>query len=186
MNITNWHTSRITCPIFFNKEQKYYFWELSDIFKCELCMKTLKQINIWLTPCSFKWLQVVLQGILKSPFFSTNPFNSSWETKNSGCGLLRNPCHRSVSLQRVLPEMGCKTLSKCTKVTLPAPLYPVYCRWWAGYSSSSLVSEAASMPRWGVEGWVQGFRMENRRQGQKGLTNHRSVTLIFFWFAFLQ
>ena len=45
-------------------------------------------------------------------FYSTNPFNLSWETKNSGCGLPRIPYHKSVSLQRVLPEMGCPTLSK--------------------------------------------------------------------------
>ena len=43
-------------------------------------------------------------------FYSTNPFNLSCETKN--CGLLRIPCHKSVSLQRVLTEMGCPTLSK--------------------------------------------------------------------------
>ena len=58
-------------------------------------------------PCT---LTLVLHGILKSP--STNPFNLSWETKNSGCGLLRIPCHKSVSLQRVLPEMGYSALSK--------------------------------------------------------------------------
>ena len=45
-------------------------------------------------------------------FYSTNPFNLSWETKNSGCGLLRIPGQKSVSLQRVLPEMGCPALSK--------------------------------------------------------------------------
>ena len=45
-------------------------------------------------------------------FYSTNPFNLSWETKNSGCGLVRIPCHTSVSLQRIFPGMGCPTLSK--------------------------------------------------------------------------
>ena len=45
-------------------------------------------------------------------FYSTNPLNLSWVTKNSGCGLFRIFCHRSVSLQRVFPEMGCPTLSK--------------------------------------------------------------------------
>ena len=38
MNITNWHTSRIRFPISPNKE-KDYFWEILDIFKCELLMK---------------------------------------------------------------------------------------------------------------------------------------------------
>ena len=47
-------------------------------------------------------------------FYSTNPFNWSWKTKNSGCGLLRIPCHKSVCLKRVLPEMGCSALSKFT------------------------------------------------------------------------
>ena len=33
------HTSRLGFPVCPNKE-KYNLWELSDIFKCELCMKT--------------------------------------------------------------------------------------------------------------------------------------------------
>ena len=44
--------------------------------------------------------------------YSTYPINLSWDTKNSGCGLLRIPCHKISSLQRVLPEMGCSALSK--------------------------------------------------------------------------
>ena len=40
MNITNWHTPRIGFPICPNKERKNYFLELSDIFKCKLCMNT--------------------------------------------------------------------------------------------------------------------------------------------------
>ena len=43
-------------------------------------------------------------------FYSNNPFNSSWETKNPGCGLLRIHCHTSGSLQRVLPEIGWRPL----------------------------------------------------------------------------
>ena len=39
-------------------------------------------------------------------FYSTNPFNLSWETNNPCCGLHRIPCHTSGSLQRVLPEIG--------------------------------------------------------------------------------
>ena len=64
------------------------------------------------TPCR---LPLVLQGILKSSHCYNliwYPFNLSWEIKNLGCGLLSIPCHKSVSLQRVLPEMGCPTLSK--------------------------------------------------------------------------
>ena len=41
------HTTRIRFPICSNKE-KYYFWELSHIFKCELLQPT---------PCSLKGLK---------------------------------------------------------------------------------------------------------------------------------
>ena len=44
--------------------------------------------------------------------YSTNPINLSWDTNNSGCGLLRIHCHKNFSLQRVLPEMGGSALSK--------------------------------------------------------------------------
>ena len=74
MNITNWPTSRIIFPISPNKK-KYYFWELSDIFKCEPCMKTFTANEYMAhslfiqrterTPCR---LPFVLQGILKSPY----------------------------------------------------------------------------------------------------------------------
>ena len=101
----------------------YYFWELSDIFKCELCIKLCKANKYMAHTFFIQRTTSCFTGDSKESilFYSTNQFNSSWETNNSGCGLLRNPCHRSVSLQRVLPEMGCQTLSKCTKVTLPAP-----------------------------------------------------------------
>ena len=117
MNITNWHTSRIRFHICPDKE-KYYFWELSDIFKCELCMKTF-------TANEYMAHTLFIEKDWKDPlqtttcftgdynestlFYSTNPFNLSWETKNSGCGLFRIPSHKSVSLQRVLPEMRCPT-----------------------------------------------------------------------------
>ena len=77
MNRINWHTSRIRFLICPNKE-KYYFWELSDIFKCKLCIKTFTA-NQYLaqtlfiqrtesTPCR---LPLVLQGIPKSSHCST-------------------------------------------------------------------------------------------------------------------
>ena len=42
-----------------------------------------------------------------SLFYCTNSFNSSWETKNLGWGVLRIWCHTGGSLQRVHPEIGC-------------------------------------------------------------------------------
>ena len=65
-------------------------------------------------------------------FYSTNPFNLSWEKKNSGSGLFRIPSHKSVSLQRVLPEMGCPTLSKFNTGKV-APFWSCYwklCGFW--------------------------------------------------------
>ena len=77
MNITNWHTSRIRFPIYHNKEI-ILLWELSDIFKCKLCMKTFTENECMThilfiqrterTPCR---LPLVLQGIHKSPHCST-------------------------------------------------------------------------------------------------------------------
>ena len=40
-------------------------------------------------------------------FYCTTPFNSSWETKNLGCGVLGIWCHTGGSLRKVLPELGC-------------------------------------------------------------------------------
>ena len=41
IKITNGHSSRKKMPICPEKETKNYFWELSHIFKCELCIKTI-------------------------------------------------------------------------------------------------------------------------------------------------
>ena len=59
-------------------------------------------------------------------FYSTNIFNLSWETKNSGFGLLRIPCHKSVRLKRVIPEMGCPILSKFN----PCKIAPFWSCFW--------------------------------------------------------
>ena len=77
MNITKWLKSRIKLPKVL-KKKKYYFWELSDIFKWELCMKTFTANEYMArtlfiqrterTPCR---LPLVLQGILKSPLCFT-------------------------------------------------------------------------------------------------------------------
>ena len=101
--------------------------------------KFLPLMNIWPKPCSLKdWndpLQTVtcFTGYSKESifFYSTNAFNLSWETKVSGCGLIRIPCHNS--LQRVHKEMGCSTLYKFyTAKVAPfeeqssGPWYPLY------------------------------------------------------------
>ena len=39
-------------------------------------------------------------------FYRTNPFNSSLETKDLGCGVLGIWCHTCGSLRRVLPDIG--------------------------------------------------------------------------------
>ena len=133
MNITNRHTSRLKFPISLNKE-KYYFLEISDIFKCYLCMKTFTA-NEHMAHTLFiekDWKHPMqtttcFTGDSKEStlFYSTNPFNLSWETKNSGCGLFRIPSHKSVSLQRVFPEIGCPTWSKCNTGKI-APFWSCY------------------------------------------------------------
>ena len=54
----------------------------------------------------FSRLPLVWQRMPSTPHFS-NPFNSSWETKDLGCGVLGIWCHTGGSLRRVLPEIGC-------------------------------------------------------------------------------
>ena len=77
MNITRIRIIRLRFPYVLIKK-KYYFGELSDIFKCELCMTTFTRNkylarNLFIqrterTPCR---LPLFLQGILKSPHCST-------------------------------------------------------------------------------------------------------------------
>ena len=76
MNITNWHTSRIRFPICPKKRRKNTIFENFQIYLN--VNYVLQQMSIWPTPCSFKRtertpcrLQLVLQGILKSPHCST-------------------------------------------------------------------------------------------------------------------
>ena len=86
-----------------------------------------------------------LTGVTKeyTLIYSPNLFNMSWQKKNSGYGLLRTTCHKSVSLQRVFPEMGCPTLSKFYTGTI----LPIFC-WSAivgGKQSNTFLFKSSSM-----------------------------------------
>ena len=68
--------------------------------------------KLWHSPCFWKnppqtTTCVTEDAKHSTSFYCTYPFNSSWETKHLGCGVLGIGCHTGGSLQRVLPETGC-------------------------------------------------------------------------------